>query len=186
MTDYPDDWDQRRRDVYRRDDHTCQNCGAEGTELHAHHIQPVSEGGSHDAENLTTLCADCHAEAHDADICVICGGLAWDAVDALSDSGGRLCGGLCKDCRRPLLVKRRENQVKTGDGVPSICTLCGSELPERDWIKYELTSHGKPPSESDRFPLCKSCYYILPPDKPESPPGRLHDRIVFRWEGWSP
>lgn len=69
MGKYPDDWDGRRREVYRRDNHTCQDCGARGghrgdAELHAHHKVPVSKGGSHEYSNLTTLCRDCHEQVH--------------------------------------------------------------------------------------------------------------------------
>ena len=68
--DYPADWDARRKKAYRRDDYTCQNCGAEGgphgdVELHAHHIVPKSRGGSHSLNNLTTLCYSCHNAVHD-------------------------------------------------------------------------------------------------------------------------
>ena len=68
--EYPDDWDSRRKAVYARDGHTCQNCGAKGgpfgnNELHCHHIVPKSEGGSHAKSNLTTLCRDCHNKVHD-------------------------------------------------------------------------------------------------------------------------
>jgi 5-methylcytosine-specific restriction endonuclease McrA len=66
---YPDDWDTRRRQVYKRDDYTCRNCGQTGgdkgeTELHAHHIVPKSRGGSHSLSNLATLCKECHRDAH--------------------------------------------------------------------------------------------------------------------------
>ena len=66
---YPNDWDERRRDVYRRDGYICQHCGAGGgrkgySELHAHHIVPISQGGSHDKSNLVTLCAECHQKVH--------------------------------------------------------------------------------------------------------------------------
>ena len=69
---YPSDWDSRRRRVYRRDDYTCANCGvrgggghdAESVELHAHHIVPISKGGSHATSNLKTLCVDCHNAIH--------------------------------------------------------------------------------------------------------------------------
>lgn len=55
--------------MYRRDEYTCQNCGARGgpygdTELHAHHIVPIAQGGSHKPSNLTTLCKQCHDAAH--------------------------------------------------------------------------------------------------------------------------
>lgn len=66
---YPKDWNSRRRDVYRRDGYKCQNCGAKGgsrgsTELHAHHIVPKAQGGSHAKSNLKTLCKACHDAAH--------------------------------------------------------------------------------------------------------------------------
>ena len=71
--DYPDDWDERRKRVYKRDNYQCQNCGARGgpygdTELHAHHIQPKNKGGSHRLRNLEALCQRCHDAAHDHDI----------------------------------------------------------------------------------------------------------------------
>lgn len=67
--DYPSDWNKRRKEVYRRDNHECQECGSRGgsrgnTELHAHHVVPKSEGGSHDHSNLKTLCRDCHNKVH--------------------------------------------------------------------------------------------------------------------------
>lgn len=66
---YPSDWDQRRRRVYKRDEYVCQNCGSVGgtegnTELHAHHIVPVSQGGHHKISNLVCLCSACHSLVH--------------------------------------------------------------------------------------------------------------------------
>jgi formamidopyrimidine-DNA glycosylase len=34
-------------------------------ELHVHHFVPLSEGGSNDPTNLTTICADCHRRMHE-------------------------------------------------------------------------------------------------------------------------
>lgn len=70
---YPDNWDEIRREVYSQDDYECQTCGAQGgkagnTELHAHHKKPISEGGSNEMSNLITLCKDCHNRQHDHDI----------------------------------------------------------------------------------------------------------------------
>jgi len=67
--DYPSDWRSRRKQVYKRDDYTCQNCGAMGgkkgnNELHAHHVVPKSSGGTHNLNNLKTLCEDCHQAVH--------------------------------------------------------------------------------------------------------------------------
>lgn len=69
MSGYPEDWDSRRRRVYRRDSYQCQKCNVKGgprgdVELHAHHITPKSQGGSHELSNLETLCKSCHASAH--------------------------------------------------------------------------------------------------------------------------
>lgn len=64
MSNYPDNWDSIRKDVYWRDNYTCQSCGAENEELHAHHIIPKSKGGSDDMGNLVTLCKSCHESVH--------------------------------------------------------------------------------------------------------------------------
>lgn len=69
ITGYPEDWDRRRKKVYRRDNYTCQNCGEKGgtggnTELHAHHVVPKSAGGNHSLSNLVCLCNKCHSLVH--------------------------------------------------------------------------------------------------------------------------
>jgi len=66
---YPSDWDRRRKEVYKRDNYTCQNCGVQGgpygnAELHAHHGVPKSKGGTHRKSNLTTYCKQCHDAIH--------------------------------------------------------------------------------------------------------------------------
>jgi hypothetical protein len=51
-----------RFEVFKRDDFTCQYCGAHPPEvvLHVDHITPVKLGGSNDIENLLTACAPCN------------------------------------------------------------------------------------------------------------------------------
>jgi 5-methylcytosine-specific restriction endonuclease McrA len=64
---YPRNWDTLRRLVYARDRHRCTNCGRKGgrrVELHAHHVIPLSRGGTNTLDNLVTLCRDCHRLAH--------------------------------------------------------------------------------------------------------------------------
>lgn len=68
-SDYPSDWNSRRKQIMERDEFTCQNCGIQGgsygnAELHAHHVVPKSRGGSHDVSNLISLCSDCHQTVH--------------------------------------------------------------------------------------------------------------------------
>lgn len=67
--DTPDDWEELRLSVLRRDDWGCQNCGHTGgpngdATLHAHHVVPVARGGRSQLSNLITLCERCHVRAH--------------------------------------------------------------------------------------------------------------------------
>lgn len=69
---YPPDWNARRKAVYKRDGYECQECGVKSGPyggdnspvLHAHHEQPISEGGSHKLSNLVCLCEYCHNNKH--------------------------------------------------------------------------------------------------------------------------
>lgn len=54
---------QIRHAVNRRDRRTCTQCGSRRY-LHFHHLLKVSEGGTDDLENLTTLCSACHQNVH--------------------------------------------------------------------------------------------------------------------------
>lgn len=54
-----------RKDIIKRDDSTCQNCGASTREqslllLEVDHIIPVSKGGTSTEDNLQTLCWKCN------------------------------------------------------------------------------------------------------------------------------
>ena len=54
-------------EVLDRDGWRCQSCGRLGG-LQVHHIQPRSHLGDDAAENLVTLCAECHHRVHSANI----------------------------------------------------------------------------------------------------------------------
>lgn len=67
-----------RNHMFRRDNYTCQKCGAfhaavneydlplptTDGELDLHHKKPVSQGGTDDPENLVTWCRICHKQWH--------------------------------------------------------------------------------------------------------------------------
>jgi hypothetical protein len=54
-----------RRAVLRRDERRCRVAGCRNaTFLDLHHIRPRSEGGSHGADNLVTLCSAHHRALH--------------------------------------------------------------------------------------------------------------------------
>ena len=46
--------------VFARDKYTCQVCKKKGKILHTHHIVYRSEGGTDRADNLITVCSNCH------------------------------------------------------------------------------------------------------------------------------
>lgn len=50
--------------VFNRDKHTCHYCNIKGGHLHAHHILPywLCEDAFLDANNLITVCTNCHFE----------------------------------------------------------------------------------------------------------------------------
>ena len=62
-TPYPADWDSIRKQVLKRDNHACGNCG-DRENLHVHHIVPLSRDGTNRMSNLRTLCSNCHRSLH--------------------------------------------------------------------------------------------------------------------------
>lgn len=51
-----------RKEVFKKDNHTCRLCNARGGKLHAHHIKKWSTHKEvrTDVNNGVTLCQDCH------------------------------------------------------------------------------------------------------------------------------
>lgn len=73
---YPPDWDKNRSDIDdakggRREaiieyqDYKCGRCRADiRSGGHCHHYRPISEGGTHELQNLVALCTPCHKLIH--------------------------------------------------------------------------------------------------------------------------
>jgi 5-methylcytosine-specific restriction endonuclease McrA len=49
-----------KREILRRDNHTCQYCGTRSKRLTIDHVVPRHRGGDHSWTNLVTACADCN------------------------------------------------------------------------------------------------------------------------------
>lgn len=62
-------WGNSERDAdlrflcFQRDQGICQMCQRPKTNLEAHHITPITEGGKDTLDNLITLCKDCHRKS---------------------------------------------------------------------------------------------------------------------------
>jgi 5-methylcytosine-specific restriction endonuclease McrA len=54
-----------RRNVFRRDNHTCQYCGHVGGDLTLDHVVPRSRGGRNSWENIVTACRECNSKKRD-------------------------------------------------------------------------------------------------------------------------
>ena len=59
-TPYCDGWQQQRREALERDNNKCRSCNSTD-HLNVHHIDPHRYSGSHDLNNLVTLCRSCHS-----------------------------------------------------------------------------------------------------------------------------
>jgi 5-methylcytosine-specific restriction endonuclease McrA len=59
----PEEYEQLRGHVLRRDSWRCQSCGSMSN-LEIHHKEFRSHSGDDAEQNLITLCNACHAAAH--------------------------------------------------------------------------------------------------------------------------
>jgi hypothetical protein len=61
---YPLDWSKISRAAKKRAGGRCESCGTIRGPFHAHHVVPLSKGGSSSLGNLLVLCESCHAQRH--------------------------------------------------------------------------------------------------------------------------
>jgi len=52
------------RQLYARAGARCERCRDKRGPFHIHHMDPISEGGTHDIESLQLLCGSCHSLKH--------------------------------------------------------------------------------------------------------------------------
>jgi hypothetical protein len=60
---YPENWNEIRKEVLKRDGNRCANCGSK-VNLHIHHIVSLKDHGSNNIDNLKTVCKNCHEKIH--------------------------------------------------------------------------------------------------------------------------
>ena len=57
-----------KKNLFRRDNHTCQYCGKKSNQLTIDHIVPKVKGGKDTWENLVTACHRCNNQKGDKDL----------------------------------------------------------------------------------------------------------------------
>ena len=57
--------------VFARDNYTCQVCKKQNKILNTHHLLYKSRGGSDRADNLITVCTDCHSSENHKEGCIL-------------------------------------------------------------------------------------------------------------------
>jgi hypothetical protein len=62
------EWKRISREVFKRDNYTCQYCGIVGGKLEVDHIIAFSKGGNDDMSNLTTSCLKCNRKKKDKSV----------------------------------------------------------------------------------------------------------------------
>lgn len=62
---YPSNWKDVAHEIRKLDGFSCVSCSASNVELHVHHIVYASNFGTHQKNNLVTLCRKCHEEEHE-------------------------------------------------------------------------------------------------------------------------
>lgn len=61
-------WKGIVKQVFLRDNYTCQYCGKVGGKLEADHIIPFSKGGTDNMDNLVTACRKCNRQKRDKSV----------------------------------------------------------------------------------------------------------------------
>ena len=61
-TNYGQNWEQVSATCLRLANYVCQDCGRRANR--AHHIIPLSKGGSNMQLNLKAICTTCHSKYH--------------------------------------------------------------------------------------------------------------------------
>mgnify|MGYP001219697288 CR=1 FL=1 len=82
-----------RKNIFKRDNYTCQYCGIESNQLTIDHVVPRQKGGPDTWENLVTACEKCNA---------------YKANKLIDEIGMKLL----KLPRKPMVIAHLQNNIK--------------------------------------------------------------------------
>jgi len=97
----PRNWKYLRHAVFERDDYACVICGSRAN-IECDHRIARHQGGSHEMDNLQTLCRSCHIEKTRADkgYSVSYSQIEWERFTNLNEAKKR------RLCQREKLLKQ--------------------------------------------------------------------------------
>lgn len=139
-----------RQYVLKRDNYTCQCCGAhstktKGVKLHVHHIETRRTGGNA-PNNLITLCTACHKALH-------AGKVTLDG----KKRGKPLKDAAFMGIMRKTLMERLRKELKIPvQGTYGYITKC---LREKNGIPKSHTNDARCISKNPLAIPCDTCYY---------------------------
>lgn len=135
----PDNWAEIRQVVLKRDGHKCTVCDITGS-LDVHHIHPKFFGGSHDPQNLISLCRKCHTDQH-IDLQIKLGSSAMIKIAAfLKKLIGKFKNQPLSDLKYILLLKQLTGQTHF---LPGQEEIINAVLKGKDVLVIKPTGWGK-------------------------------------------
>lgn len=162
-----------RYQVMRRDQFTCQYCGAQSPHatLQIDHVVPAALGGSNDPENLVTACAQCNAgkgksQADEATVAAVSErNLRWadalaEAAHIVRSGSGDYDGELdeFRDAWQRWRVNGTNETVPLPSGYrKSVVTWLSRGLDIDDLVELIPVAMEKRLSNSDRFRYYAGC-----------------------------
>ena len=127
---YKGDLAKWRKAIFVRDNYTCQDCGAKGIKIHAHHIKPLADFPdlALDISNGKTVCIPCHEKIHGRKL-VSPSKYPKNCIDCGAKIGGH--SYRCLSCGVSYSHVMREHRR------PKKCLQCNKEfIPQRASYKY--------------------------------------------------
>jgi len=135
----PDNWSDIRQLVLKRDGFKCVVCGETG-KLDIHHIHPKFFGGTHEPQNLISLCRKCHTDHH-IDLQIKLGSTAMIKIASfLKKLIGLYNNQPLGDPKYLLLLKQLTGQTKF---LPGQEDIINAVLKGKDVLYVIPTSGGK-------------------------------------------
>lgn len=145
-----------RFDILRRDNFTCQYCGAKPieSELVIDHINPVANGGTNEPDNLITSCHKCNSGKSNKSLET--GKRVSDGISG-DDNGKtvKTCFRLHKDIKEKIDIMAKNNNVSTRHIVEQAIRECyidkkKEEKPNKNF-EERLERYKKHAEENTKF-----------------------------------